>query len=563
MSENSTNTNSVPEPAPRRRNWRLLLEIALGLAVIALGALLLFRPGEAAPAPTETPEPTPEPVATPEPTPQPLTLCLHGPEEDSLVLLSPGDFYRAPEAPLEGYTFLRWQNADGEAFPAAGAQVWEETDLYPVYAMRLGRADHAPYLSLDEQGAFHPGNPLSRREVVSALYFLLDTELVGDGSFLDLPEDDPLAPAAATLKQLGVLSGSRLHPDETITRQEFLAMLCCFFPEGTEPAEFSDLTEQDALYPLFRTAAERGWIESGPDTPARPDDELSRLEFVSILSEAMDRHGDREKRRELVGTILDLRHDDPHFWDVAEAVIPHKASGEGAEERWIRSKALPLREEGLFFLGTELHAIDSEGNPVVNGEYAGLLFDKNGVETSGSEELDRRVRELLPKLVDPSSMEGEQMLRVFFDYLYETFRYRSGDLYPLGETGWEVRDALELLEQRKGNCYNFAALYCELARAVGYDARAFAGAVFSSGESFVTEYKDCYGNPMNLPRRHCPHGWVEIEIDGVTYVFDPVFVLRSPNVENKKLVFFKMDPDAQIRFGYLHSLDELPESDAP
>ena len=384
MSENSTNTNSVPEPAPRRRNWRLLLEIALGLAVIALGALLLFRPGEAAPAPTETPEPTPEPVATPEPTPQPLTLCLHGPEEDSLVLLCPGDFYRAPEAPLEGYTFLRWQNADGEAFPAAGAQVWEETDLYPVYAMRLGRADHAPYLSLDEQGAFHPGNPLSRREVVSALYFLLDTELVGDGSFLDLPEDDPLAPAAATLKQLGVLSGSRLHPDETITRQEFLAMLCCFFPEGTEPAEFSDLTEQDALYPLFRTAAERGWIESGPDTPARPDDELSRLEFVSILSEAMDRHGDREKRRELVGTILDLRHDDPHFWDVAEAVIPHKASGEGAEERWIRSKALPLREEGLFFLGTELHAIDSEGNPVVNGKYAGLLFDKNGVETSGS-----------------------------------------------------------------------------------------------------------------------------------------------------------------------------------
>ena len=279
--------------APQAPLWRLLMEIGLILAVIVLAALRFLPREDAVPSETQ------EPAEAVEVSPALFTLRLHGMDKTETLSFAPGDRFVPPDAPLEGYTFLRWQNAAGEPLPAAGVQVWEDGDYYPVYAMKLGRADHAPYLSLDEQGAFHPSGTLSRREVVSTLYFLLDTELVGDGRFLDVDEEDPLFPAAATLKQLGVLSGSRLHPDESITRQEFLAMLCSFFPEGTEPAEFADLTERDALYPLFRTAAERGWIDSGPETAARPDDELTRMDFVCIMNRILDRGGDREKRRNM------------------------------------------------------------------------------------------------------------------------------------------------------------------------------------------------------------------------------------------------------------------------
>lgn len=56
-----------------------------------------------------------------------------------------------------------------------------------------------------------------------------------------------------------------------------------------------------------------------------------------------------------------------------------------------------------------------------------------------------------------------------------------------------------------GNCYVMAATFCEMARMLGYDAQQIAGSVpLRSGG---------YG----------PHSWVEIEIDGTIYVFDPDF----------------------------------------
>lgn len=556
--------------------WRLLLELSLGLAVILMGILLLSRhkttvpePDATPAAPVETAAPTAAPAPTPEPTPEPspepdageLTLRLHGAEETVTLHLAPGELFAPPEEPLEGYTFLRWENSRGERLPSQAAPVWKSGDYYPVYAMRLGRKDHAPYLSLDEHGAFFPGRPLTRREAVEALYFLLDTELVGDGVFLDLPEDDPLFPAAATLKTLGILSGSRLHPEETITRQEFLEMLCRFFPEGTTRVLFSDLTEQDLLYPLFRTAAERGWIESGKDVPARPDEELTRLEFVSILNAAMDRHGDREGRVRMAGTILDVRQDDPSFWDVAEATIRHIPEGDGVEERWVFSRALPAREEGLFFLGVELHAIGAEGNPVVNGEYAGLRFDEDGIETSGDPELDRLVRELLAEVVDPAAMDGEKMLQELFEYSVLHFRYQPGNYYPPNEpSGWEAGEALSFFAEGKGNCYSFAAGYYELARAVGFPAKAYTGFVLGNEENRVDSYTDIYGQAVTSPPLHCPHGWVEIDFDGEPYIFDTEFAYRYYGKGKRFTVFFKLEESQRVRFGYTCSPWE-PEAD--
>ena len=60
-----------------------------------------------------------------------------------------------------------------------------------------------------------------------------------------------------------------------------------------------------------------------------------------------------------------------------------------------------------------------------------------------------------------------------------------------------------MYEQGSGNCYRFAALFCWLARGLGYDANVVAGGVpsYSSGQA--------------------PHGWVEIHMNGTTYICDP------------------------------------------
>ena len=522
----------------------------MAAALITLGVLLLVRPG-AAPAPEATETPTPE---TPEPSSDLLTVRLHGVEGTRELRLQPGELLLPEEAPLEGYTFLRWQDAQGQTLPAEGVSVWEDGDYYPVYAMRLGRADHLPYLSLDDSGAFHPGGTVTRREAVCILYFLLDTELVGDGRFVDLPEDDPAFAAAATLKTLGALSGSRLHPDETITRREFLNMLCCFFPEGREEIAFSDLDASDPDYRRFCTAAERGWIEPGA---ARPDEELTRLELVCCLNAVTGRHGDSGRQLALAGTILDMDRNDPLYWDVAEATLIHRHLDEGEQERWLASRHPPLREEGLFFLGCELHAIGPDGNAVVNGEYAGLRFDENGIETSGDPELDRRIRELLPTLVDPAAMEPEEMLRVLFDHTVRQYKYHIGNIYPMNEpSGWEAGEALTMLTEGRGNCYNFAALYYELARAVGFDAKAYTGGIIGGTKLLSRSYTDIHGELLELPYNRSPHGWVEIEFDGVPYIFDPEYAYRIHNKGYKDYGFFKLDEHDRQQYGYVTTMEE-------
>ena len=77
-----------------------------------------------------------------------------------------------------------------------------------------------------------------------------------------------------------------------------------------------------------------------------------------------------------------------------------------------------------------------------------------------------------------------------------------------------------MLTEGRGNCYSFAALYYELVRAVGFDAKAYTGGIIGGEFTLAQSYTDIYGNPMQLPSNHSPHGWVEIQFDGVPYIFD-------------------------------------------
>ena len=97
----------------------------------------------------------------------------------------------------------------------------------------------------------------------------------------------------------------------------------------------------------------------------------------------------------------------------------------------------------------------------------------------------------------------------------------------LDEVGWDLKEAFEWVakfpwarmsvdytmgsewfkdfgyENHYGNCYVMAATFCDLAKALGYDARQMLGE--------VPMERGGYGR----------HSWVEIKLAGGTYVFDP------------------------------------------
>ncbi|MBP5581406.1 MAG: hypothetical protein J6X85_06430 [Ruminococcus sp.] len=60
-------------------------------------------------------------------------------------------------------------------------------------------------------------------------------------------------------------------------------------------------------------------------------------------------------------------------------------------------------------------------------------------------------------------------------------------------------------KNRKGNCYVMAAMFCEMAQLLGYDAHQISGRVPLKAGGFG------------------PHSWVEVTFDGTTYVCDPDF----------------------------------------
>ena len=69
----------------------------------------------------------------------------------------------------------------------------------------------------------------------------------------------------------------------------------------------------------------------------------------------------------------------------------------------------------------------------------------------------------------------------------------------MGVYDYMETDALRILETGCGNCYCYAALLWYLTRWIGYESVIYNGTVGV---------------------RKSPHSWVEITMDGKTYIFD-------------------------------------------
>ena len=196
----------------------------------------------------------------------------------------------------------------------------QDTVYTAKYALAFPTEKHIAYLPVDDEGVVGVNDTITMRELVSVLYRLLDLDRVGKGEFLDLDRDDSCYEAAATLKDLGVLRGDWLYPDDPVTRAELLGLLSRFYPAAETSAVFSDLEPEDESWPVFCLAAERGWIDGDTADPAKP---VTRGELARIMNRVLDRTQTYFQPDSAVGMILDVPPTHPYYADVAEAAIPH------------------------------------------------------------------------------------------------------------------------------------------------------------------------------------------------------------------------------------------------
>jgi len=465
--------------------------------------------------------------------------------EDTVETVSFGDTVTLHvPVELEGYTFLGWQRLDGSMEDRISFPVYADTVYTARYALPFETEKHLPYLFADKNGVVDVRADVTVREAVNTLYRLLDIGLVGSGEFLDVTENDSCRKAAATLKDLHVLEGDFLYPDDRLTRYELLRMLCCFYPESGDGILFRDLEPDDEFYPVFRTAADRGWIESGPDVDADPSGAVCRGEFARILNRVLGRTPVKAPQAKAVGMILDVPASNPWYSDVAEALIPHEYVLEDGIETWTGSEPLPVHEPGQFFAGVRMHLILPNGRPAVNTVVDGRRYNASGEMTSGDEELDLLLWAFLDECVDPASMTQEQMLEAVYDYLWQNYTWQEGYVYEIGAEDWAIPEAKQMLTDGSGNSYGYAATFYELAGFLGYDPQLISGIIYGNQEEF--DSRD--GSRVEAIRGFHPHAWVEItDTDmGVSFIYDAERDARSDG----KSMMFRRSGDIRWQTGY-------------
>lgn len=375
--------------------------------------------------------------------------------------------------------------------------VWEENRL----TLRQETAVHPRYLNGSELGMFEPGRALTRAEAAQILYTLLDAPPEENGSFPDVPEGAWYSQAVGSLARAGVIPGGPdglFRPEDVFTRAECAAAAAYFLSPGGFPFQFEDVPMDDPRYEAVSVATANGLFHAAAQF--RPDDPLTRAEAAVVFNRLLERSPDTETitSSPLVRFFPDVPTNHWAYVQIMEATIGHSQEPGNGAERWLtlNEERIPL-SNGFHNINGSLYCV-RDGQFLRSTSVGSFTFGANGRLTTGNTALDDTLAGILRRHTD-DSMTNAQKLRTAYAYVRDNFTYIKRKLISKGQTGWEPAYAEAFLRDGRGNCFGYAATFCLLARELGYDAHTVVGW---------------------LGKNRQPHGWVEIELDGTTYVYD-------------------------------------------
>lgn len=372
-------------------------------------------------------------------------------------------------------------------------------------AFTLNTGDHRGYMDGGSDGLFHPAQSLSRAELAQILYQVVADRPMVAASFSDVAQDAWYAPAVGAVAGLGLLTGDgdgSFRPDQPVTRSETAAALAQLIPSGGESKSFADVPPVHPNAAAISAVGGFGLFSGDQNGNFNPDAPLLRGEAAVVLNKLTGRTPDRNALREHPNAryFPDVPTTHWAYAQIMEATISHGHTQTGAgEERWTDIQNTPtVLPNGFHRIGGWLYLV-REGYFVRSETVGCFTFDGEGRYTTGDPSLDLQLNTLTDSLTTPS-MTRDAKLRALYNYVRDNFTYLKRPLVDQGQTGWEPEYASSFLSMGKGNCFSFSALFCLLAREVGQPAYPVVG---------------------KLGKNASPHGWVEMELDGTVYMFDP------------------------------------------
>lgn len=178
--------------------------------------------------------------------------------------------------------------------PAPSASSEPSVSPSPAPTNEPNEFEHNAYISGYEDGTFIPDGKITRAETASMLYGVLETSNSNtEVTFSDLADGAWYIPAVTAMSEAGVINGypdGTFRPDNKITRAEFVTMLM----QGRNVEKYTELPFGDVSSELWSadyiySAYKEGYIDGYEDSTFRPDSPITRAEAVKIINEALDR----------------------------------------------------------------------------------------------------------------------------------------------------------------------------------------------------------------------------------------------------------------------------------
>lgn len=177
------------------------------------------------------------------------------------------------------------------------APVNPEVEIKDDEALGLNQTDHYAYIVGYGNGEVRPQNSITRAEVASIFFRLLeddvrDANYTRENNFTDVSNDAWYCSAVSTLSAMGILSGypdAAFRPNASITRAEFAAIATRFDADGDKtPASFDDIANHWAKDEIS-VAANNGWVNGYKDGSFRPQNKITRAETMSLVNRVLNR----------------------------------------------------------------------------------------------------------------------------------------------------------------------------------------------------------------------------------------------------------------------------------
>lgn len=186
-----------------------------------------------------------------------------------------------------------------KALKAAHDQTPDDPMGVVMAGLWLNTNDHYSYLIGYSDGTVRPNGKITRAEVATIFFRLLDDDTrakywSSENNFSDVSADKWYNNAVSTLCNMGVIGGyadGTFRPDAPISRAEFAKIAVSFTQNNgsTTYNYFTDVKTTDWFAPYVTAAKDAGLIEGYSDGSFKPESEITRAEACAIVNRTLGR----------------------------------------------------------------------------------------------------------------------------------------------------------------------------------------------------------------------------------------------------------------------------------